>query len=201
MKILFLFFAILAMALDASAKAETFLYGDYYAGMTREAFSKTGAAQCDEFSGGITTCNRRNVVFASEEWTQFFEFNKDGLCCVAFGRPLSLAIIDNVLAWFEGEDYIPIKAEAGKNSVNYAFLYDKRGESEFKKETEIFNRGLPSADLLNSYLIKQSFLEELTDNGKLPANAIIASIGGSKSLGTFFVIFEPASNFTVYTLE
>ena len=161
--------------------------------MSREEFLRTGKAQCDEYPDGSMICNHQGVIFAALDWTQFFEFKKDGLSCVAFGRPISQNTINCAMVWLMDENYIPINAEAGKKSFSFSQIYEK-SEDEVEKNYKNFSSDLPSSDRFNAYLIKQSLLKEYLTTDQLPANAVLASLGGSKRQGKIYVCFEAAKN-------
>lgn len=190
MGVLLVAIILLAQACSVCAHDKTFLYGEYYAGMSREDFFKTGPAQCDEFSDGKMVCNRKNIIFAAQEWTQFFEFTKNGLSCVGFGQHLSSAAISAAMAWLQDENYVPIEAETGQQNLSFLPLYEENGKSGFKKDVRQFNKHLPTSDRFKAYLVKNSILKEYKTADKLPANAILVSMGGEKSRNTFFVCFE-----------
>lgn len=196
MKTFLVLMLFLGMAFNARAEDRLFLYGNYYSGMSYEDFLKTGPAQCDDFANGKKICNRQKVVFAAGEWTQFFEFKKNALTCVAFGHPLSMTAISAAMAWLQDENYAPIEAEAGKKSISFLPLYDNN-KSEFEKEAEPFSQDLLGADDFRAYLIKKSILNEHKTMDKLPPDTMIVTLGGSKRRGTIFVCFETVENFTL----
>lgn len=190
-----LFFTIMVNACASRAEDRIYLYGDYYYGMSEEEFLNTGPAQCESHAGDIKMCARENALFADLEWGQLFVFKDSGLTSLAFTNPLSLGVIDAALIWFQAEDFSPIMAKAGANSVNFLLLYDKNRKPEFEGEKEQFNSAVPSEDDMTAYLLKIPKGSGSQAMDKLPEGAIMATMGGSKSANLFYVSFQPAKNF------
>lgn len=192
-------FLLLALAIFISgnvlAEDKLYLYGDYYAGMSPEELLKSGPAQCDKYPDNTMICNRAGVEFSGLTLTQFFEFKNDALNCVAFGGHLSPQIIMLFMEWLKNEHYAPISALASGKSIDFSLLYEDGRKQEFEKEAENFNRDLPNADSIKSWLLKSSVIDMIQDTGKMPENAILTTLGGSKSEGNMFLCFEPAKNY------
>lgn len=194
MKTFFLSMAFFAIALNVCAEEKIFLYGDYYNGMSLEEFFRTGVYNCEEFPDGNTVCSRNDMPFAGLEWKQFFQFNKAGLTCVAFGRAASREAIDHALIWVVLEKYAPLKIAAGRNSLDYVPFYGKDTQKEFEREAESFNRDLLSAPKMTAWLVKRALLEEYKSTGLLPADALVVKMGGARGTDEFYIAFELAAN-------
>lgn len=194
MKLFFLSMIFLAIAFNACAEEKIFLYGDYYNGMSREEFFRTGVSGCEEFPDDNLVCSHPDIPFADLEWTQFFQFNEDGLTCVAFGASASREAIDRALIWTVIEKYAPLKIAAGRNSLDYAPFYGKDSQKEFEREAGSFNRDLLSAPEMTAWLVKRALLEEYKSTGLLPADALVVKMGGARGTGDFYIAFELAGN-------
>lgn len=120
---------------------------------------------------------------------------------MAFGQPLSMSAINAAMAWLQDEKYIPIKATAGKENLDFSLLYGKSEKQEFKKESEHFNNALPSSDDFTAYLLKSSILTQYRTMDRMPDDAIIVTLAGPKSQDKFFVCFELAKKFTISPLK
>lgn len=117
---------------------------------------------------------------------------------MAFGQPASKAAIAAAFIWFLEEKYTPIRAQAGKYSINYPIPYGENLEKEFEKES--FNRNLPYASFLDAYFVKKSIRDKYKTIENIPENAIIATLGGTKMQGLIFVCFETAKTFTLFSV-
>ena len=199
--VIFILPLLFTMAVNACAEDKTFLYGDYYYGMTRDEFFKTGAAQCDDYPDGSTICNRQGIEFANFKWTQFFEFDKNGLTCVAFGQPMSWSRAEAAFIWFIQENYVPLKATAGRKSIDFTLFYNKDTKSEYEEEFYPFYNSLPSSDDFHAYFIKKSSLEKYETMDMMPKGIVIASIGATKRQGKMFICFESGRNFRITPIE
>lgn len=187
----FLLLMFLAIPFGVCAEEKIFLYGDYYNGMSREEVLKTEELDCGNFPDDMAVCKGRKVPFAGLEWTQFFQFRKNSLNCVAFGILASGEAIDQTLIWLLKEGFVPINAEAGRASMDYANLLGKK--EEFQKEAERFAAELPSAPRLQAFFVKRSLADEYVATAMLPADAIVVKMGGINRGPELFISFQLAS--------
>lgn len=189
--ILFLLLAALACS-PAFAAGKTFLYGDYYAGMSWRDFQKTGPAECDQFPERIV-CNRRNILFANILWTQFFEFTGDGLTAVGFGLPFSPQLFARMMAWLERHGYEPLQMQANDKTLDLSGT----GTPAEERAAQEFKAYVPGARVFIASMIKEDYLMKLraSKDGRLPANCVVASLGSDRTQNAMYLIFGTGSEF------